>query len=69
MRMSRDEVFEWACKVADKYKCHPMRPIGMLDTYLECSNMNHEKACKKIERQLEDELNGNKKAKDGKRAY
>lgn len=55
MKLSCDEVFEWACEVANKYGCHPMRPIGMLDTYLEHSNINHEKACRKIEKQLEDE--------------
>lgn len=59
MKLSKDEVFEWACKMAKKYGCHPMRPIGMLDTYLEYSNMSHEKACRKIEKQLEDEVNGN----------
>ena len=59
MKLSKDEVFEWACKMAKKYGCHPMRPIGMFDTYLAISGYDHEKVCKKIEKQLEDEANGN----------
>lgn len=57
MKLSKDEVFEWACEIANKYGCHPLRPLGMLDTYAVI--YGYEGAMKKIKEKLEGEANGN----------
>lgn len=54
--VSRDEVIEWAENIAEELKIHPLRPIGMLDTYASFTH-SYEKAMKLIEEKLRSELN------------
>lgn len=49
---SQDEVWEWAIELSEKYGYHPMRVIGMLDTY---SWDGYEKGMKRVEKKIKEE--------------
>ena len=52
MKPSQDEVWEWALEQAKKYDYHPMRVIGMLDTY---SWDGYEKGMNRVEEKIKKE--------------
>ena len=60
--VSRDEVIEWAENIAKDFKIHPLRPIGMLDTYAAICN-SYEDAMQIIENKLRSETHAKKEQK------
>ena len=60
MKPSQDEVWEWACNLAKESKCHPIRVIGMFDTYYGFTQ-NIESTMGIVEEKLRRELNAKEK--------
>ena len=54
--VSRDEVIEWADNLSKELNIHPLRPIGMLDTYAAFRN-SYEDAMRRVEEKLRSESN------------